>query len=175
MDVTAARVARISLSMPLTGESQEASFIAKQTGNHELRIEFPWPITDDRTSRALQGAVASVTTGELPPEFDFVWILSRNNVEVGRGTARNGVSGITDSGTYPLGGGTKTARGLVFGRFWLEVGTQYLFKLTPGETFLPLILAGSPTVEIELRGCSIENIAVWRRVRSWRRKTRVSP
>jgi hypothetical protein len=146
------RSKRISLTMRLVhGDRQQAVFTAKQNGMHDLRVDFPWPIADENANRAMRGAVASVTTNILPPEFEFSWTLFKEDAEIQRGTATTGVFGVVDSGTYPLGGGVRKARGLVFARFWLQSGTQYRLEFVPGRAFMPL-LAGLPTLEVELRG-----------------------
>jgi len=134
--------APVSSLMPI-----QPAFVAKNTGEHQLRLEFPWPIIDP-SAEPVQTVAENLPA--KPPEFDFTWALFEGENLVARGTAAEGFSGIVDSGTAGLGGGETIARALVFAVVPLQAGAEYTIRFVPGERFAPL-LTGTPSVVIQLR------------------------
>ncbi len=145
------REARLSLRArltPATGARQSWSFTVKETGVHDVSLEFPWPIEDKEAADLVHRAVGTVgTAAAVPEEFDFSWEILEGTKEVAQGSGQKGVLAVTDSADSGLAP-APNSRALVFGTFPAQAGVAYILRVVPRSGFLPL-LSAKPAFVIE--------------------------
>jgi hypothetical protein len=125
------------------------SFTVKESGPHDLSLEFASPIEDAAVADAVQRAAGSAgSAGKAPSEFDFSWRIVNATSEVARGSGEEGVRGVIDSSENRGGGEPVKSRALVFGTFPAESGVPYTLRVTPRMGFIPLFRA-NPAFVIE--------------------------
>jgi len=120
------------LAAPLRStESLELPFVARQTGRHQVILDFAWPIGDGQVETLVTSAAA--TTGSTSaPEFDFSWQFLESGRIVFERKAPQRSTGVVETGTFELGGGPIRRLGLVFGTCDLESGRRYTLRFVPG-------------------------------------------
>jgi hypothetical protein len=136
------RVNRLELRArmrPAVGAEMSWTFTVRQSGPHDLSLEFPSPIEDAAVADAVQRAASSVgSAGQVPAEFDFSWRVVDDGKEVASGSGQEGVRGIIDSSEDDPRGTPVKSRALVFGTFPAETGVKYTLRVVPQSGFVPL-------------------------------------
>lgn len=122
---------------PAVGAAQTWSFTAKESGPHDITLEFPAPMKDQYASALVERGVASVADKtKLPPEFQFTWQILEGPKEVAAGAGQNGVRGSLNQ------------HALVFGAFPAQSGTTYRLRVVLSSQFMTLLRA-EPAMVIE--------------------------
>jgi hypothetical protein len=136
------RVNRLELRArmrPAVGAEMSWTFTVRQSGPHDLSLEFPSPIEDAAVADAVQRAASSVgSAANVPAEFDFSWRVVSDTGEVARGSGHEGVRRIIDSTENDPQGKPVKSRALVFGTFPAETGVSYTLRVVPQSGFVPL-------------------------------------
>jgi hypothetical protein len=124
-----------ALDRPMTfGAVAEFSFVAEQSGPHQVLVQFAYPITDQQVEALVDSAAA--TTGESgAPMFEFSWSVFHEGATIGRRDGPQRSTGVVDTHTSGLGEGPRVSRGLVFGDCRLEAGRVYTLRIEPGARF----------------------------------------
>lgn len=137
----------VSLDRTLNrSETLSIPFVSTHPGNHQVVIEFAWPIPDARVERLVTSAAASTGSPEAPT-FDFSWRLQYEGQIVARRETPQRSTGVRERRTSGLGQGSLTSMGLVFGEFNLEAGNQYTFLVLPGSE-LSAVIRVAPRVVV---------------------------
>jgi hypothetical protein len=137
----------VSLDRTLNSpEAVSIPFSAKYGGNHQVVLEFAWPIPDVQVEAVVNSAAA--TTGlSGAPAFDFSWQLRKEGQVVARREGPQRSTGVRETRTSGLGEGPLTSLGLVFGGFDLEAGNEYTSRVLPGSD-LSAIIGVTPRVVV---------------------------
>jgi hypothetical protein len=130
-----------SFTAPITtNDAVSWPFSAKNSGPHQLILEFAWPIADAQVESAV--ASARATTGAPDaPTFDFSWQLFREGQALSRRDGPQRSSGVIENRASELGEGPLKSLGLVFGGFDLEAGKTYTLRIVPGPDFFSVARA----------------------------------
>lgn len=121
-------------------------FTAKNSGAHEVVLEFSWPIADPQVLKEVNDAAATTGSSQAPA-FDFAWQLLSDERIVSQRESFQRSTGVVDTATNGLGAGPLKSRGLVFGGFDLIAGEVYTLRVRPGPGF-SAILGVKPKVVV---------------------------
>lgn len=135
------------LDAPLaSAAAMDFSVVAPQAGPHQVILQFAWPIADPHVEVVVSAAVAT-TAESSAPRFDVSWQMLKDRVVVCERQAPQQSTGVVDTDTSGLGGGSLTSRGLVLGGCTLPAPGQYTLRVVPGPEFAPIAKA-NPRVAV---------------------------
>jgi len=142
------REARVSARRDLSSsDAVSIQFTAKNSGAHDVVLEFSWPIADVRVLELVNYAAAT-TGSDQAPAFDFAWQLLREGRVVSQRESPQRSTWVVDAATGGLGSGPLKSRGLAFGSFDLAAGEVYTLRVLPGPGFGAVVRA-IPKIVVE--------------------------